>query len=178
MMPIDQDTADRLWQIAIGAFAVALIVVVVSLFVGFFTAGTSAPETQGAPVVDSDTILAIFTAFLGFLTGILVPSPVEDRSARISRSRTSATVTLATPTSDGSEARSLPGPSLKVAQRLWYGVIGLFSVGLVAVVGILVAGFFIAGSNDSVETGTLVVILTGVITFLTGVFVPSPVESR
>ena len=70
-LPVDLPTSSRLWYIAVGTFAFVMIVAVIGLTVGVFMKGSE------VPMVKSEVLLAIFTASVGFLGGVFVPSPVE-----------------------------------------------------------------------------------------------------
>jgi hypothetical protein len=163
-----REIGDRLWFMGIGAVAFAFVVSVVAILVGFLTEGMTTPEETA--IVSSDVVLAVFTAALGFLTGLFAPSPVEEKRAeRVAPE----------PTPEAAGFAPVPEPTRRAAASLWYLVVGVFSFALAAAVVVLVIGFFAAGDGDSfvVEAGTLLAVLTAAVGFLAGIFVPSPVES-
>lgn len=71
--PPDPDTASRLWLIVV--FSFALVVVFCAAVLGFGV--TSKLEPDATYAVKGDTILTVFTTVVGFLAGLLAPSPVS-----------------------------------------------------------------------------------------------------
>jgi hypothetical protein len=69
----DPPTIARIWVIVVSAFALVLLVAVCALAVGLLL-----PLQPAATyATESGTILTIFTTAAGFLSGLLVPSPVK-----------------------------------------------------------------------------------------------------
>jgi hypothetical protein len=63
------DTRDKLWRIAVYAFAIVMVGAFVVLAVGVFL------QKPDDPVVSGDILLSIFTASVGFFAGLFAPSP-------------------------------------------------------------------------------------------------------
>ena len=70
--PPDDQTASRLWLVIVCSFA---LVFVFSAWV-LGTGVTTKLEANATYAVKSDTILTIFTTVVGFLAGLLAPSPL------------------------------------------------------------------------------------------------------
>lgn len=71
------DTASRLWLIVVVSFAVVLVFCAGVLGLGV----TAKLETGATYAVKGDTILTVFTTVVGFLAGLLAPSPVSKDGA-------------------------------------------------------------------------------------------------
>jgi hypothetical protein len=75
--PPDPPTLNRIWLLVVGAFALVMVFAAYILGVG-----VSAKLEQGAVyATKSDTILTVFTTVVGFLAGLLSPSPVAKSGA-------------------------------------------------------------------------------------------------
>lgn len=73
--PPDDKTAARLWLIVVTSFAFVLLFCVVVLGIGVF-----AKHDAGVTyAVKGDTILTVFTTVVGFLAGLLAPSPISKK---------------------------------------------------------------------------------------------------
>lgn len=67
---------DMIWIIIIGAFALVLVWAAFVLGLGVFTQS----QDVAKQVTRTDTILTVFTTVVGFLAGLLSPSPVGSKS--------------------------------------------------------------------------------------------------
>ena len=63
------ETRDRLWRIAVLAFAIVMVGSFLFLATGIFF---NQPEK---PIVSAEVLLSIFTAAVGFFAGLFAPSP-------------------------------------------------------------------------------------------------------
>ncbi|KAB2920126.1 MAG: hypothetical protein F9K29_02860 [Hyphomicrobiaceae bacterium] len=70
--PPKAQTRDRIWLIVISAFALVLVGSAAVLGIGVFSTATDATKQ----ITKSDTILTVFTTVVGFLSGLLAPSPL------------------------------------------------------------------------------------------------------
>lgn len=70
-------TASRLWLIVVVSFALVLVFCAWVLGTGV----TEKLDTGATYAVKSDTILTLFTTVVGFLAGLLAPSPVSKKGA-------------------------------------------------------------------------------------------------
>jgi len=68
------DVANVIWVAVVFAFIVILIGAAIMLGVGHFVAGV---QTGGTP---TETVLLLFTTAAAFLTGLLVKSPVDNKT--------------------------------------------------------------------------------------------------
>lgn len=75
--PPDGETASRLWLIVVVSFALVLLFSAWVLGTGV----TSKMDAGATYAVKSDTILTVFTSVVGFLAGLLAPSPVSKKGA-------------------------------------------------------------------------------------------------
>ena len=73
----DDKTSSRLWLIVVVAFALVLVFCAWVLGNGV----TAKLEVGAAYAVKGDTILTVFTTVVGFLAGLLAPSPVSKKGA-------------------------------------------------------------------------------------------------
>jgi hypothetical protein len=71
----DDKTASRLWLVVVVSFALVLVFCAWVLGTGV-TAKLDAGATYA---VKSDTVLTLFTTVVGFLAGLLAPSPVSKK---------------------------------------------------------------------------------------------------
>lgn len=63
------ETRDKLWAIAVRAFAIVMVGAFLFLAIGIFV------EQPKNPVASGDILLSIFTAAVGFFAGLFAPSP-------------------------------------------------------------------------------------------------------
>lgn len=73
----DPDTASRLWLIVVVSFALVLVFCAGVLGLGV----TSKLEAGATYAVKGDTVLTVFTTVVGFLAGLLAPSPVSKKGS-------------------------------------------------------------------------------------------------
>jgi hypothetical protein len=67
---------DRIWLLIVGAFALVMIGSAAVLGAGVFSQVVDASKQ----ITKSDTILTVFTTVVGFLAGLLAPSPVSKKN--------------------------------------------------------------------------------------------------
>jgi type III secretory pathway component EscS len=72
LAPPGTKVTNVIWLLVVGSFSAVLLAAAATLVVGTFNA---APQEQ--PVTSSETILMVFTTVVGFLAGMLSPSPVN-----------------------------------------------------------------------------------------------------
>ena len=75
--PPNDETAGRLWLIVVVSFALVLVFCAWVLGTGV----TAKLEANATYAVKGDTILTVFTTVVGFLAGLLAPSPVSKKGA-------------------------------------------------------------------------------------------------
>jgi len=75
--PPDVKTSSRLWLILVGSFALVLLYCAWVLGTGV----TAKLEPSASYAVKGDTILTVFMTIVGFLAGLLAPSPVSKKGA-------------------------------------------------------------------------------------------------
>lgn len=68
-------------------------------------------------------------------------------------------------------------PNLRVRNTLWTIVIAAFSVVLIGTVGVICATVFITPAENGTSAQTILAVFTAVTGFLTGLFVPSPMNT-
>ena len=71
---------DTIWLVVVVSFAVVMVGAVVVLGIGVFS-NMADGKTQ---ITRSDTMLTVFTTVVGFLAGLLAPSPVGQRGGQSS----------------------------------------------------------------------------------------------
>lgn len=74
--PPSSRTRDWLWSIAVAAFTFVLVASVLAIIAGVFVGA------KQNPVVKSDLLLSVFTAAVGFLGGLFVPSPSQKQAGQ------------------------------------------------------------------------------------------------
>ena len=67
---------DRIWLLIVGAFALVMVGSAAVLGIGVFGEVPDATKQ----ITKSDTILTVFTTVVGFLAGLLAPSPVGKKN--------------------------------------------------------------------------------------------------
>ena len=72
LVPPTSPTNDRIWLVVVASFALVMVGAVVVLGLGVF--GTT--QDAAKQITKSDTMLTVFTTVVGFLAGLLAPSPV------------------------------------------------------------------------------------------------------
>lgn len=72
LAPPGDRTKDAIWLIVIGAFSLVLVGAALVLGLGVFSEISDATKQ----VTRTDTILTVFTTVVGFLAGLLSPSPL------------------------------------------------------------------------------------------------------
>ncbi len=77
VLPLPSDPIrDRIWLIIVSAFATVMVGTALALGVGVFITSTDATKQ----ITRADTILTVFTTVVGFLAGLLSPSPLGNRN--------------------------------------------------------------------------------------------------
>lgn len=77
VLPLPSDPIrDRIWLIIVSAFAFVMVGAAVVLGVGVFIVSVDATKQ----LTRSDTILTVFMTVVGFLAGLLSPSPLGNRN--------------------------------------------------------------------------------------------------
>lgn len=71
--PPDGPTNNKIWIIIVSAFAFVMVGSAIVLGIGVFIEVTDVTKR----VAKSDTILTLFTTVVGFLAGLLAPSPAK-----------------------------------------------------------------------------------------------------
>ena len=66
---------DKIWLLIVGSFAVVMIGAAAVLGIGVFSQVIDASKQ----ITKSDTILTVFTTVVGFLAGLLAPSPMGSK---------------------------------------------------------------------------------------------------
>ncbi len=66
---------DKIWLLIVGSFAVVMIGAAAVLGIGVF----SQVIDSSKQITKSDTILTVFTTVVGFLAGLLAPSPMGSK---------------------------------------------------------------------------------------------------
>ena len=67
---------DRIWLLIVGAFALVMVGSAAVLGIGVFSQVLDATKQ----ITKSDTMLTVFTTVVGFLAGLLAPSPVGKKN--------------------------------------------------------------------------------------------------
>ena len=77
VLPLPSDPMkDRIWLIIVGSFAFVMVGAAVVLGVGVFVGPTDATKQ----LTRADTILTVFMTVVGFLAGLLSPSPLGNKN--------------------------------------------------------------------------------------------------
>lgn len=77
VLPLPSDPMkDRIWLIIVGSFAFVMVGAAVVLGVGVFVGSTDATKQ----LTRADTILTVFMTVVGFLAGLLSPSPLGNKN--------------------------------------------------------------------------------------------------
>ncbi len=77
VLPLPSDPIrDRIWLIIVSSFAFVMVGAAVVLGVGVFVGSSDATKQ----LTKSDTILTVFMTVVGFLAGLLSPSPLGNKN--------------------------------------------------------------------------------------------------
>ncbi|WP_431102959.1 hypothetical protein [Roseateles noduli] len=74
-LPPDSKIVAWIWLVVVAALALSLLIAVIALCCGMY----SAIEADKPYATKSDTVLAVITTIVGFLAGLLAPSPVNKK---------------------------------------------------------------------------------------------------
>ena len=73
--PPDADTTSKIWLVVVSAFVLVMVGTALSLGIGVFTK----LQADATYATRGDTMLTVFTTVVGFLAGLLSPSPVNKK---------------------------------------------------------------------------------------------------
>jgi hypothetical protein len=77
---------------------------------------------------------------------------------------------------DVAKALSLGNPDQSTSNKIWYIIIGAFSIAMLAAVFVLMIGRFRVAPDGAVNSDMILTIFTTTSAFLAGLFAPSPVS--